>query len=90
MNDSTIIDTTRRDEVTAKPPSQLFTVRIWPELSDQGKVAWRGKVQHVPNGAWRYFQGGDGLIAFLQSQVEEFVRETQRLQSERSAESLGD
>ena len=34
MNDSTIIDTTRCDEVTAKPPSQLFTVRIWPELSD--------------------------------------------------------
>ena len=80
MNDSTSIDSTISDEVTAKPPSQLFTVRIWPELSDQG-VAWRGKVQHVPNGAWRYFQDGDGLIAFLQSQVEAVVLETQHPQS---------
>ena len=78
MHDSTIIDNAMRDVTAATPPSQLFTVRIWPELSDQGIVTWRGKVQHVPNGAWRYFQDGDGLIAFLQSQVEEFVLETQR------------
>ena len=74
MNDSTSINGTDSDEATAKPPSQLFTVRIWPELSDQG-VTWRGKVQHVLNGAWRYFQDGDGLIAFLQAQVEAVVLE---------------
>ena len=81
MNDSTIIDSTIRDAATVKPSSQLFTVRIWPELSNQGRIVWRGKVQHVPNGAWRYFQDGAGLIAFLQSQVEAVVLETQRGQS---------
>jgi hypothetical protein len=64
------------DEATPKRDSQLFTVRIWPEVSDQGTVAWRGKVQHVPNGAWRYFQTWEALTDFLQNQVEELVSET--------------
>ena len=64
-----------RNEATAKPPSQLFTVRIWPEVSDQGTVAWRGKVQHVPTGAWRYFHDWEALTAFLQSQVQELGSE---------------
>jgi len=73
MSDSTIFDSTIHEAATAKPPSQLFTVRIWSELSDQGRVAWRGKVQHVPNGAWRYFQDWDTLTAFLQTRVEELM-----------------
>ncbi len=66
----------RNDEATAKPPSQLFTVRIWPEILDSGMVVWRGKVQHVPNGAWRHFQEWQALTAFLQEQVEELAAET--------------
>lgn len=59
------------------PPSQLFTVRIWSEVSDQGVIAWRGKVQHVPNGAWRYFQHWHALTTFLQGQVEALATQTQ-------------
>ena len=76
MNDSNI-----SDEVTAKPPARVFIVRIWAEVFDQGMVIWRGKVQHVPNGAWRYSQDWAALTAFLQNQVEEVVLETrQRVQ----------
>ncbi len=86
MNDSTSQDRINNDapnsdEVTAKRSSHLFTVRIWPEVSDQGVVTWRGKVHHVPNGAWRYFHDGETLTAFLQTQVEAFVRETQHSRS---------
>jgi hypothetical protein len=50
-------------------------VRLWPERSVQGVVTWRGKVQTVPNGAWRYFQEWNALTAFLQTQVEELAGE---------------
>ena len=65
-----------REESAPKRDSQLFTVRIWPEVSAQGTVTWRGKVQQLPNGAWRYFQTWAALTDFLQNQVEEFVSET--------------
>ena len=81
-------DSDQRHETTPKRDSQLFTVRIWSEVSDQGTVTWRGKVQHVPNGAWRYFQTWAALTAFLRGQVEEFVSETQQRSSSHSAGSL--
>jgi hypothetical protein len=81
MNESTINDSPSdspndslpNDETSIHPPSQLFTVRIWPEVSNQGAVTWRGKVQHVPNGAWRYFQEWNALTSFLQMQIEEMA-----------------
>ena len=76
MNDEIRNDNPVYAEGTASPPSHLFTVRIWPEVSEQGVVNWRGKVQHVPNGAWRYFHDRDALTAFLQSQIEEFATDT--------------
>jgi hypothetical protein len=66
-------DRDRSDKATVQPPSHLFTVRIWSEVSVEGTVTWRGKVQHVPNGAWRYFQTWAALTNFLQNQVEELV-----------------
>lgn len=66
------------NDQNAPPSSQLFTVRIWPELTVQGDLTWRGKVQHVPNGAWRYFHEWHGLNTFLQSQVEEFANTIQQ------------
>jgi hypothetical protein len=63
------------DEATIRPPSQLFTVRIWPEMSEQGVVTWRGKVQAVPSGAWRYFHEWQALAAFLQTQIAELAGE---------------
>lgn len=61
---------TRIDDKPIQPPSQLFTVRIWSESTGQGVMNWRGKVQAVPNGAWRYFQDWQVLSAFLQNEVE--------------------
>lgn len=71
MNNPMHTDSASNDEATARSPSQLFTVRIWSEVSAQGAVSWRGKVQQVPNGAWRYFQEWQALTTFLQTQVAE-------------------
>ena len=62
---------------SAHPSSQLFTVRLWPEITAQGPITWRGKVQCVPNGAWRYFHEWQELNTFLQSQIEEFANTVQ-------------
>lgn len=69
------------DEITQPQQSHLFTVRIWPEVIEPASGIWRGKVQHVPSGAWRSFQDWGTLVAFLQTQMQEFVAETQQPQS---------
>jgi hypothetical protein len=58
---------------TPHSQSQLFTVRIWTEVSAQRVMTWRGKVQSVPDGAWRYFHEWATLAQFLQNQVEELA-----------------
>jgi hypothetical protein len=45
--------------------SQLFTVRLWVEDLGDGKVEWRGKVQHALSGDARYFRDWPSLLAFL-------------------------
>lgn len=87
MNNAMPTDSASNDEATAGPPSQLFTVRIWSEVSAQGAVTWQGKVQQVPNGAWRYFQEWQALTTFLQTQVAEGAT-APPLPSVHSAESL--
>ncbi len=57
------------DETTDDCSSQLFTVRIWPERVEQEAVTWRGKVQHIPTGAWRYVRDWEGLVAFFETQL---------------------
>lgn len=64
-------------EKSAQPSSQLFTIRLWPEITTQGAITWRGKVQCVPTGAWRYFHEWHELNTFLQSQIEEFANTVQ-------------
>jgi hypothetical protein len=59
------------DETTAQPQSHLFTVRIVLDAASQSQSGWRGKVQHVPSGAWRHFHDWETLVAFLQAQVQE-------------------
>ena len=46
--------------------SELFTVRLWREDRGEGRVEWRGKVQHVLSGETRYFRDWQVLLAFLQ------------------------
>lgn len=76
MNEETPNSSPAHAEVTtASPPSHLFTVRIWPDVSEQGVVNWRGKVQAVPSGAWRYFHDWEALTTFLQTQIAEAIGE---------------
>ena len=46
--------------------SELFTVRLWREDLGEGRVEWRGKVQHVLSGDTRYFRDWQMLLAFIQ------------------------
>lgn len=54
-------------QTSQHPPSQLFTVRIWPDEDKQTPLAWRGKVECVQTGAWCYFRHWHDLTSFLQS-----------------------
>jgi hypothetical protein len=49
--------------------SHLFTVRIWREELGDGRIEWRGKVQHALSGEARYFREWTELIAFVREQV---------------------
>ena len=46
--------------------SELFTVRLWRQDQGEGRVEWRGKVQHVLSGEMRYFRDWQVLLAFIQ------------------------
>ena len=48
---------------------QLFMLRMWREELDEGRVEWRGKVQHVASGEVRYFRDWPALIAYLQEML---------------------
>ena len=45
--------------------SELFTVRMWPEDVGEGRIEWRGKVQHALSGESRYFREWPALVAFF-------------------------
>ena len=46
--------------------SQLFMLRLWQEDLGEGRVEWRGKIQHVTSGEARYFRDWPMLITALQ------------------------
>ncbi|HSD82710.1 MAG TPA: hypothetical protein VLG46_02570 [Anaerolineae bacterium] len=46
--------------------AQLFMLRMWREELGEGRIEWRGKVQHVTSGEVRYFRDWPALIACLQ------------------------
>ena len=48
---------------------QLFMLRMWREELGEGRVEWRGKVQHVTSGEVRYFRDWPTLIACLQEML---------------------
>lgn len=47
--------------------TQLFLVRLWTDVDDDGRPVWRGKLQHVVSGEAHYFQEWPALIARLQA-----------------------
>ena len=50
--------------------SQLFTVRVWREDLGDGRIEWRGKVQHTTSGEARYFRDWPMLIAYIQEMLD--------------------
>lgn len=75
QNDTPVINKitdkiTTNNKTSNDSSSQLFTVRIWPERAEQETMAWRGKVHHIPTGAWRYVHDWEGLIAFFETQLD--------------------
>jgi hypothetical protein len=53
------------DEERPPHPSELFTVRLWPEELGEGEIEWRGRVQHALSGRSGYFRDWSGLLAFF-------------------------
>ncbi|HNS50149.1 MAG TPA: hypothetical protein PKO09_03120 [Anaerolineae bacterium] len=57
------------DSDTATPYGErqphVFTLRLWPEDLGDGRVDWRGKIQHLNSGEVRYFRDWPALEAFL-------------------------
>jgi hypothetical protein len=49
------------------PSSQLFTLRVWPELTEDGQIRWRGKLRHIPSDTVHYFRDWAALVPLLLS-----------------------
>jgi len=47
--------------------SHLFNVRLWHERMADGRLEWRGRVQHVLSGERRYFRDAHSLVVFLET-----------------------
>jgi hypothetical protein len=56
-------------ELTPRQESQVFTVRIWSEVIDEGSEH-RGSVRNVASGAFRNFREWSDLTSFLDAQIE--------------------
>ena len=59
--------TTALDRPADNTASQLFTVRLWPHDLGDGRIEWRGKVQHMLSGETRYFREWQGLIIHIRA-----------------------
>lgn len=47
------------------PSSHLFTLRLWPELTEDGHIRWRGKLRHIPSDTIHYFRDWAALVPLL-------------------------
>jgi hypothetical protein len=47
--------------------SQLFTLRVWSELTEEGQIRWRGKLRHIPSDTVHYFRDWASLVPLLLS-----------------------
>lgn len=54
------------------PSSHLFTLRVWPELTEDGQVRWRGKLRHIPSDTVHYFRDWAALTPLLLSILRQY------------------
>ena len=52
--------------------SQFFTLRVWPEVDEEGNVHWRGKLRHIPSETTFYFREWAELIPLLLSILRQY------------------
>jgi hypothetical protein len=52
--------------------SQVFMIRFWPEDLGDGRVDWRGRVQHGNSGEVTYFRDWLILEKFIQGYLRGF------------------
>ena len=45
--------------------SHLFTLRLWSQEDEDGRIQWRGQIHHINNDDMRYFQDWAALIPLL-------------------------
>ncbi len=62
-------DPTTPDDLDFNPHPQLFLLRVWCEDLGQGRLEWRGRVQHLGSGEVRYFRDWPSLSACLQEML---------------------
>lgn len=58
-----------KPEQPVRPTTHLFAVRIWLEPLGEERAEWRGKVEYVLTGEWRYFRDWPSLIAHLKAML---------------------
>ncbi len=61
----------QRDADPYLPRSQLFTIRLWMEPVGDGRLEWRGRVQHVPSGQWETLRDWPTLVQFLEQVLQQ-------------------
>jgi hypothetical protein len=55
--------------------THLFTIRLWRESLGDGRVEWRGQVQHVLGGERRVFRDWASLARYLECRLQELDTE---------------
>jgi hypothetical protein len=51
--------------------NEVFTIRLWREMLDEGKSEWRGKIQHLPSKDSRYFNKISSIEEFISDHLRE-------------------
>lgn len=51
--------------------SHLFTIRLWTEPQEDGRVEHRGRVQYVLSGDRRCFHDWSTLVEYLEAKLQE-------------------
>ena len=52
-------------------PSQLFTVRVWVESTQDGNRQMRVQVKHVLSGTMRTFREWAQVVAFIEDRLQD-------------------
>lgn len=66
MHEFASVDLAMTDARRSRPPTHLFTVRLWIEPDARDGPEMRGRVQHVPSGEVIYFRTWADLVTFFE------------------------